>query len=78
VLWVGVRCDPEVLAERERRRGDRPPGQARWQAGRVHRWRGYDLELDTDRTTPEDGAAAVLDALRERGWPPPAAGRMGG
>jgi chloramphenicol 3-O phosphotransferase len=86
VLWVGVRCDPGELAERERGRGDRTPGQARWQAGRVHRWRGYDLELDTGRATAERCADRVLDALGDRGWLPaggPAgpgadADRMGG
>lgn len=78
VLWVGVRCDVAVLAERERRRGDRPLGQARWQAGQVHRWRGYDLEVDTTATTAEQCADRVLEALRDRGWLPRAADRMDG
>lgn len=29
VHWVGVRCPPDVVAERERHRGDRWPGLAR-------------------------------------------------
>ncbi|MER5354486.1 chloramphenicol phosphotransferase [Kitasatospora sp. NPDC002551] len=52
VLWVGVRCAPEVAAARERARGDRVPGMAAAQAEAVHRGVRYDLEVDT----------AVLDA----------------
>jgi chloramphenicol 3-O phosphotransferase len=49
VLWVGVRCDPEVAAGRETARGDRPSGMARSQAESVHRGVVYDLEVDTGR-----------------------------
>jgi chloramphenicol 3-O phosphotransferase len=47
VLWVGVRCDPAVAAERERRRGDRVAGMAQLQAQMVHAGIAYDLEVDT-------------------------------
>ncbi|MFF6961414.1 chloramphenicol phosphotransferase CPT [Streptomyces sp. NPDC008317] len=50
VLWVGVRCDPEVAAAREAARGDRATGMARSQADLVHRGVRYDLEVDTSRT----------------------------
>jgi chloramphenicol 3-O phosphotransferase len=50
VLWVGVRCDPEVAAARESARGDRATGMARSQADLVHRGVVYDLEVDTSRT----------------------------
>jgi chloramphenicol 3-O phosphotransferase len=63
VLWVGVRCDLDVLRERERRRGDRTLGQAEWQHGQVHRWRSYDVEVDTTRTTADRCAGLVLAAL---------------
>lgn len=63
-LWVGVRCPADVLVDRERRRGDRSIGQARWQHDRVHAWRSYDLELDTSQSSPQECAARVLDRVR--------------
>lgn len=50
VLWVGVRCDSTVAAERERARGDRILGMAVAQAEAVHDGMVYDLEVDTTRT----------------------------
>lgn len=47
VLWVGVRCDPAVAAERERERGDRVAGMAALQAQVVHTGIEYDIEVDT-------------------------------
>ncbi len=49
VLWVAVRCDPEVAAAREAARGDRATGMARLQAESVHRGVVYDLAVDTSR-----------------------------
>jgi chloramphenicol 3-O phosphotransferase len=46
-VWVGMRCDLEVASQRESARGDRAPGLVRGQADVVHRFPGYDLELDT-------------------------------
>ncbi|MCM2429839.1 chloramphenicol phosphotransferase CPT [Streptomyces sp. RKAG337] len=50
VLWVGVRCEAGVAAEREAARGDRVAGMARSQALLVHEGVEYDLEVDTTRT----------------------------
>jgi chloramphenicol 3-O phosphotransferase len=50
VLWVGVRCDPEIAAGREIARGDRVGGMATSQATMVHQGVSYDLEVDTSRT----------------------------
>jgi chloramphenicol 3-O phosphotransferase len=47
VLWVGVRCDREVVAAREIARGDRILGMAASQADLVHEGMVYDLEVDT-------------------------------
>ncbi|MDT0157585.1 DUF3224 domain-containing protein [Microbacterium sp. ARD32] len=58
LLWVGVRCDPDVAADREASRGDRVPGMARLQASRVHDGVRYDIEVDT--TTRSPGACAQL------------------
>jgi chloramphenicol 3-O phosphotransferase len=58
---IGVFAPLDVLEERERRRGDREIGLARWQFDRVHRGMTYDLELDTSRATPLDCAEAIKD-----------------
>ncbi|MER6951367.1 chloramphenicol phosphotransferase CPT [Nonomuraea sp. NPDC000554] len=50
VLWVGVRCDGAVAAQRERARGDRVLGMAEAQAEAVHDGMVYGLEVDTTRT----------------------------
>ena len=49
VVWVGVRCDPDVAEARGRARVDRLPGMARLQAGRVHEGVVYDLVVGSDR-----------------------------
>ena len=59
VLWVGVRCAPEVAAFRERARGDRVVGMARAQATMVHDGIDYDLEVDTSTTSAMEAAARV-------------------
>ena len=59
VLWVGVRCDGEVAARRERERPDRIAGMARSQAAVVHRGVSYDLEVDTSQTGAQDCALAI-------------------
>lgn len=65
VLWVGVRCDPDVAAGRETARGDRAVGMARSQADLVHRGVVYDLEVDTSRS--ESLACARTIAARVTG-----------
>lgn len=50
VLWVGVRCAPEVAQGREIARGDRVPGMAKLQAELVHQGVAYDMEVDTTHT----------------------------
>ena len=52
VCWVGVRCAPEIAAERESRRGTRLPGIARHQAESVHVGVHYDIEVDTGVLPP--------------------------
>ena len=48
---VGVFAPLEVLEARERERGDRMIGLARWQYERVHRDMTYELEIDTSQAT---------------------------
>jgi chloramphenicol 3-O phosphotransferase len=59
VLWVGVRCDPEVAADRAAARGDRIAGMAALQATVVHEGVAYDLEVDTTHTGPNECALVI-------------------
>lgn len=65
-IWVGVHCPLPILEQRERERGDRTIGTARGQHGRVHRFRTYDLEVDTSIATPDECAEAIIAAVRNR------------
>jgi chloramphenicol 3-O phosphotransferase len=63
VHWVGVFAPLDVLEARERDRGDRLIGLARWQFDRVHRGKRYDLEVDTSRFSPDAGARQIAAAF---------------
>jgi chloramphenicol 3-O phosphotransferase len=63
VVWVGIRCDPEVAQARERQRGDRIHGMASNQAERVHDGVRYDFIVDTTRSGPDECARDVLEYL---------------
>ncbi|MBA4096591.1 MAG: chloramphenicol phosphotransferase [Rhodospirillum sp.] len=56
---VGVFAPLDVLEARERERGDRLIGLARWQYDRVHRGKRYALELDTSNATPMECATLI-------------------
>jgi len=59
VLWVGVRCAPDIAAGREVARGDRVIGMAASQAEIVHQGVVYDVEVDTSRTESLDCARSI-------------------
>lgn len=63
VLWVGVKCDPLVAAEREIKRGDRVQGMAAKQARLVHQGLVYDIEVDTTHSSPENCAQFIVDRI---------------
>ena len=63
VTFIGVRCALETAEQRERDRGDRDIGMARWQFTRVHAGRDYDLEVSTDDASPDEGARVILGAV---------------
>jgi chloramphenicol 3-O phosphotransferase len=63
VLWVGVRCDADVAAARERARGDRTTGMAVSQATLVHEGVSYDLVVDTSRADAEECARLIAGAV---------------
>ena len=60
---VGLFAPLHVLEARERDRGDREPGLARWQFHRVHRGISYDLEIDTAVAGPAEGARMIQAAF---------------
>jgi chloramphenicol 3-O phosphotransferase len=59
VFLIGVHARLETLEAREKARGDRLIGLARWQFERVHKGMVYDLELDTDDASPAECALAI-------------------
>jgi chloramphenicol 3-O phosphotransferase len=67
VVLVGLDVPPEVLAQRERERGDRREGMAMQQHGRVHVLMHYDLMIDTSVVSPHDGARRILRAVEAGG-----------
>ena len=60
---VGLFAPLDVLEARERARGDRELGLARWQHGRVHRGIAYDLEVDTATAAPAECARLIRDTF---------------
>lgn len=62
---VGVRAPLEVLEDRERRREDRGNGMAREQYENPAFRRVYDVAIDTSTHSPETGAIAVRNFVRD-------------
>lgn len=65
ILWVGVRCDPVVAAERERERGDRVTGMAALQAQIVHAGMDYDMEVDTSDMSSVECARLIATRVSD-------------
>jgi chloramphenicol 3-O phosphotransferase len=63
VRFVAIHAPLEELEARERERGDRVIGLARWQFGRVHKGVEYDLEIDTEGATPRECAEAIKETF---------------
>jgi chloramphenicol 3-O phosphotransferase len=63
VVMVGLHCAPEVLAERERMRGDRQLGMAVAQQSHIHSWLSYDVTIDTTHTSAEIAAQEILRVM---------------
>lgn len=56
---VGVFAPLDILEDRERQRGDRLIGLARWQYERVHEAMDYDLEIDAGNATAVECAHLI-------------------
>jgi len=61
--FVGLFAPLDVIEARERRRGDRELGLARWQYDRVHAGIEYDLKIDTSTSAPLESARRIKDAF---------------
>ena len=59
IYFVGVFAPLDVLEARERQRGDRLIGLARWQYDRVHRDKKYDLKVDSGSLSPLECATLI-------------------
>jgi chloramphenicol 3-O-phosphotransferase len=64
-LFVGVHCPLHELERREKERGDREIGQAKWQLDKVHTHGLYDLEVNTYEQTLDECADQILQALSD-------------
>lgn len=60
---VGLFAPIEVLEHRERARGDRDIGLARWQYSRVHNGIEYDLEIDLTTRSPIEAARMICKSF---------------
>lgn len=60
---VALTAPLQVLLGRERQRGDRDIGLARWQHGRVLQGLEHDLVLDTSLATPDEIAEEICRAF---------------
>lgn len=63
VRFVGLVAPLAVVEARERARGDRDIGLARWQYGRVHQGMAYDLTVDTSTAGPAEAAELIRTAF---------------
>lgn len=66
VLFVGVKCPLEVVEQREKARGDRMVGLARYQYERVHIHKWYDLEVDTSVLSTEECVKRIMALVNHK------------
>ena len=69
VLFVGVHCPLEELERREKARGDRNIGQAKYQLEFVHKNELYDVEVNTFAESTEVCAEKIIAALNSLNCP---------
>jgi len=65
ILWVGVTAPIEIIEAREKERGDRKIGSARWQADKVHVGVHYDIMLNTHEKSLDEDVALLMDAMKK-------------
>ena len=74
-FFIGVHCDIAEVEKREARRPNRAVGNGRSQLAMAHRYRCYDLEVDTTETSPSACALRILQHI-DSGQPPSALARL--
>jgi chloramphenicol 3-O phosphotransferase len=67
VFFVGLQCPADVLEQRERDRGNRQIGEARYHL-KTHNYCSYDLEVDCQHNL-QDNVNLILNAWRQRSAP---------
>lgn len=63
VLWVGVTAPIDILEKREKERGDRKIGSARWQHEHVHVDVDYDLMINTHAKTIDENVKIIQQRI---------------
>lgn len=66
VLFVGVKCPLEIAEQRERERGNRNIGTARYQLERVHAHGLYDIEVDTSVLNVEECVTRITALINDK------------
>jgi chloramphenicol 3-O phosphotransferase len=64
VIFVGVRCSLDVLEAREKERGDRNIGTARYQHNRIHTHDTYDIQVDTSEMSIDECVSKICRYLK--------------
>ncbi|WP_409291715.1 chloramphenicol phosphotransferase CPT family protein [Peribacillus sp. SCS-37] len=65
IFYAGLHCPLKELARREEERGDRRTGLAAEQFPHIHKDLRYDIEVDTEKSTPEDCALEIYKAYTQ-------------
>jgi chloramphenicol 3-O phosphotransferase len=65
VFYIGIKCEQDILGEREKSRGDRYLGMAEHQCHKVHDDSIYDFEIDTSFKSPEVCACEIIEFIRK-------------
>ena len=63
LLLVQVSCPPDILAQRERERGNRAPGSTAASLEYLYPKDGYDLTVDTGALTAEACSEVIFEKL---------------
>ena len=66
VLFVGVKCPLEIAEQREKKRGDRSIGTARYQFERVHIHDLYDIEIDTSILSVDECVTRIIELVNDK------------
>jgi chloramphenicol 3-O phosphotransferase len=66
VLFIGVKCPLEKVEQREKERGDRNIGTARYQFERVHIHGLYDVEIDTSILSVDECVDRIIECIYDK------------